>query len=99
MFFAIQFVFCRDCLQGYHIDECQTNGENNFQSMLTTTEYVVDPGRAAQVSLISTFELDSRLNEQYEIIYLGEVGCRQSRYHTCYFKTLPKVPNANRARW
>lgn len=49
----MQFVFCRDCLQGYHIDECQTSGEGPFQSMLTATEYVVDPRRAAQVTRIA----------------------------------------------
>ena len=49
--FSLQFVFCRDCLQGYHIDECHA-GDGNFQSMMTTTEYVVDAGRAAQVRKI-----------------------------------------------
>lgn len=52
-----EFVFCRDCLQGYHIDECQPNGDGNFQSMLTTTEYVVDPRRAAQ----AMWDADSRV--------------------------------------
>ncbi|XP_059472712.1 LOW QUALITY PROTEIN: E3 ubiquitin-protein ligase parkin-like [Neocloeon triangulifer] len=40
------FVFCRNCLQGYHIGECQ-----EVESGVTGLEqsgYSVDPGRAAQ---------------------------------------------------
>lgn len=48
--FLLKFVFCRDCLQGYHIDECQTNGDGSMPSMMMNTDYVVDAQRAAQVS-------------------------------------------------
>ena len=52
-FVCPQFVFCRDCLQGYHIDECLSgsSGDGQYNSMLTTNNYVVDPQRASQVCL------------------------------------------------
>nr|CAD7405326.1 unnamed protein product [Timema cristinae] len=43
------FVFCRKCLQGYHLGECIPEGDNS--SLGDTTGdclYNVDPGRAAQ---------------------------------------------------
>jgi len=43
-----EFVFCRDCRQGYHIDECLTTDDNTYNSMLSSTNYVVDPERASQ---------------------------------------------------
>lgn len=45
--FLFQFVFCRLCLQGFHIGECQT------REQIVAAEnsgYSVDPNRAATVS-------------------------------------------------
>lgn len=59
---GLQFVFCRDCLQGYHIDECQTGTDNAFGSLAPTGTYVVDAERAAQVNLFTEERLISTKN-------------------------------------
>lgn len=40
-FLLLQFVFCRDCLQGYHIGECITDDVTNANS--TSYRYDIDP--------------------------------------------------------
>ncbi|XP_022213694.1 E3 ubiquitin-protein ligase parkin [Drosophila obscura] len=40
------YVFCRNCLQGYHIGECLPNGGS--ASAPNSCEYAVDPNRAAE---------------------------------------------------
>lgn len=41
-FFGIfQFVFCRDCLQGYHLGDCITDDTNNATSK--NSQYSIDP--------------------------------------------------------
>lgn len=45
-FFHLQYVFCRLCLQGYHIGECQTQDTEN-PSNSEGCFYSVDPARAA----------------------------------------------------
>lgn len=41
-----QFVFCRMCLQGYHIGECQTREQIVCSE---NSSYSVDPNNAATV--------------------------------------------------
>ncbi|XP_030242282.1 E3 ubiquitin-protein ligase parkin isoform X1 [Drosophila navojoa] len=40
------YVFCRNCLQGYHIGECLPEGTSGAAS--NSCEYTVDPNRAAE---------------------------------------------------
>ncbi|KAF4517276.1 hypothetical protein B566_EDAN008610 [Ephemera danica] len=42
------FVFCRKCLQGYHIGECEQEAEGESSLGASVSGYSVDPGRAAQ---------------------------------------------------
>ncbi|MCL4118679.1 UNVERIFIED_CONTAM: hypothetical protein GTU68_028021 [Idotea baltica] len=43
-----EFVFCRDCLQGYHIGECVTEGKvDGAEGSSPGTGFLVDPSRAA----------------------------------------------------
>ncbi|XP_026472418.1 E3 ubiquitin-protein ligase parkin [Ctenocephalides felis] len=39
------FVFCRSCLQGYHIGECLPD-TSSLQPLMSSCEYTVDPNRA-----------------------------------------------------
>ncbi|XP_047111376.1 E3 ubiquitin-protein ligase parkin [Schistocerca piceifrons] len=42
------FVFCRQCLQGYHIGDCVIDGESGNAGNSGDCQYNVDPNRAAQ---------------------------------------------------
>jgi len=47
------FVFCRQCLQGYHLGECELESGNSASP--EDCQYSVDPNRAAQVCLLLRF--------------------------------------------
>lgn len=42
------FVFCRQCLQGFHLGECVPEPEDSSSAAPGDCQYNVDPGRAAQ---------------------------------------------------
>jgi len=55
---TLQFVFCRQCLQGYHMGECMPEGDGSGNSVsMGDCHYNVDPGRAAQVQILLRFSV------------------------------------------
>lgn len=46
-FDLLQYVFCRDCLQGYHIGDCMTDDVANANS--TACRYDIDPSVSAAI--------------------------------------------------
>lgn len=50
LYFSSQFVFCRQCRQGYHLGECSDVEAGDTEQPDTNCQYSVDPVRASQVS-------------------------------------------------